>query len=334
MDPQPSAKGRFWRFNVRQLLALSAVLGLLFAILAPRLQSKFRAWKAERDLYTSVAPQMALRYAIAGGQGPQAVRAALEAGAKVSMTMGDGSGLFHSAITHGQCENVEVLLEYGAEVEALDRYNPRSDPQSGAASQMGPPLFAAIDCDQPSDTKLRMIGILLNHGADIRCQVGDVNLMDLAALHGDGAIADLLREHGLPYGPREMAACNRTEELQAAIQKSPELLHQRCKPIGHWSPGYSHMSTLLGIALSKSYRDMARMLIEAGGPLDTREENGQTPLHIAATRGRDGDLIRLLIAHGADINALDDYQNTPLAASRHWTKSEAAQAALIEAGAK
>src|SRR4029450_3781749 len=189
MTSESSASKRFWRFSVRQLLSLAAVLCLLLAVLAPHVQNKFRLWREDRELWDSVAPQIALRRAIEAGQGADRVREALRAGAKVSMSMGDGSSLFHSAITRGQCENVEVLLDYGADVERSELYSPRPR-TSPTASGRGPPLFAAIDCDQPTDTKIRMIRILLAHGADIRCEVGEENLMDLAALYGDGAIAN------------------------------------------------------------------------------------------------------------------------------------------------
>ncbi len=75
MGPPSSARGRFWRFSVRQLLVLFAVFSVLLAILAPRVQNRLRAWKAERELYdTFVAPQVALNRAIVQGQGPDSAR--------------------------------------------------------------------------------------------------------------------------------------------------------------------------------------------------------------------------------------------------------------------
>jgi len=337
MSPESSASRRFWRFSLRQLLALCVLLGVLLAILAPRFQSSLQLRKEQQAQYDIIRRQGALKRAIMEGQGAERVRQALEAGALLSVPMDDYSLPFHCAITLGQCDTVQVLLDHGADVEQVDFYNPH--PQKyprgsalGMASGRGPPLFAAVDCDQPTDIKIQMIRILLAQGADVRCEVDNVNLMDLAARHGDGAIGDLLRGHGLPYGPREMAAFHRTKELERAVQESPDLLQERFKPfeIGHKFP----VSTLLGIALRKDYRDMARMLIEAGAPLDVREHDGQSPLHIAATFSGDPQLIRLLIAHGAGVNAMDDQQLTPLAATRHWKGREAAQAALIEAGAK
>ena len=145
------------------------------------MQSKFRLWKEERELWDSVAPLIALRRAIEAGQGADRVREALEAGATPSLSLGDGSSLLHSAITRGQCENVEVLLDYGADVERSGPYSPRPGIGQQSASRIGPALFAAVDCNQPTNTKIQMIRILLAHGADIRCERGEENLMDLAA---------------------------------------------------------------------------------------------------------------------------------------------------------
>ncbi|RQM24795.1 hypothetical protein B5M09_001694 [Aphanomyces astaci] len=41
---------------------------------------------------------------------------------------------------------------------------------------------------------------------------------------------------------------------------------------------------------------------------------GRTPLHIAASAGRD-DVLQLLLLHGANLNAVDDHGMTPLHAS-------------------
>jgi ankyrin repeat protein len=166
--------------------------------------------------------------AIAGGF--RRVREALEAGAKVSIPIHEGTLPLYCAITLGRCEAVQVLLDYGADVERSEHYNSRPGTFSSASS-VGPALFAAINCNQPTDTKIQMLSILLDHGADIRCQLGQENLMDLAARYGDGAIGDLLRSNGLLYGPREMAAFNRLEELQSAMEDSPDLLHEPFKPL-------------------------------------------------------------------------------------------------------
>lgn len=158
MTPESSASGRFWRFSVRQLLALSAVLGILLAVLAPHVQSWFRVWQEERELWDSVAPQMALRRAIATGQGADRVREALRAGATLSIMMNDGSSPLPSAIARGQCETVEVLLDYGADVERSDMYCPRlRSHRPGASSHCiaAPPFLPPSIAINPRTSKSR-----------------------------------------------------------------------------------------------------------------------------------------------------------------------------------
>jgi ankyrin repeat protein len=142
----------------------------------------------------------------------------------------------------------------------------------------------------------------------------------------DTQVGDLLREIGVPYGPREMAAFNRLDDLKRAVGEQPDLVKERFR-----SPFAGEGPTLLGIALEKGHRDMAKFLIEAGAPLDTVVYQNMTLLHMAA-RGGDPELIRLLVARGLDVHARDRYQDTPLR-DIAWAGKPDAIAALLEAGA-
>ncbi|HEY4785549.1 MAG TPA: ankyrin repeat domain-containing protein [Bacteroidales bacterium] len=61
---------------------------------------------------------------------------------------------------------------------------------------------------------------------------------------------------------------------------------------------------------------IAKLLIEKGANVNTKNNMGWTPLHgacvIAGSYGSDFDLAKLLIARGADINPQDKYGRTPL----------------------
>ncbi len=54
---------------------------------------------------------------------------------------------------------------------------------------------------------------------------------------------------------------------------------------------------------------------------DRDDEYGRTPLHIAAEKGFK-DIVQLLLAHGADVNAKDKYNNTPLHNAIHGNHIE------------
>lgn len=89
------------------------------------------------------------------------------------------------------------------------------------------------------------------------------------------------------------------------------------------TPGYTWNSWRL--------RPGCGFLVQSGAPLDTTENRGQTPLHLAARSG-DPELIRRLAAQGLDVNARDDFGDTPLADIAGAGNSEVI-ATLIELGA-
>jgi ankyrin repeat protein len=150
--------------------------------------------------------------------------------------------------------------------------------------------------------------------------------MDEAVRSSDVETGDLLREYGVPYGPREMAAFNRLDEIKRVVTETPEVLNDRFRPI--WAGAGP---TLLAIALARGYREMALFLIESGAPVDTLVYEGSTLLHEAA-KGGDPELIRLLLGRGLKLDATDNYSDTPLCDVSSRNKPQSV-AALLEAGA-
>jgi len=77
--------------------------------------------------------------------------------------------------------------------------------------------------------------------------------------------------------------------------------------------------------------ELAEKLIEAGVPLNAKDESGQTALHVAVLAG-DVGTVRVLLKHGANIEARDSNGHTPLhyAASRG---NEEIARVLLEHGA-
>lgn len=316
-------KSHFLQFSIRQSLVLLAVSSVLLALMAPAIQRRFREWRLDEGFRKTAIADVELAAAVRAND-VSAARHALEAGAKPDRDYSSRpTGLLSTCIHQGQLEMMKLLIDYGADVE-------RTAQVMGGA-RYGPALFVAVRCDQPADIRCQMIRLLVDHGADIRSQDGNDNLMDVAYHLSDGQTGDLLRGYGLPYGPREMAAFNRLDELKHAVREDPELITQRFQTT--WATAGPHdRPTLLAIALYRGYREMSQFLIDAGAPLGTRQNLGRTLLHEAALGG-DPELIRLLIARGLDVNAIDEhFKDTPLEYATSHAKPLAV-AALLEAGA-
>merc|ERR1712154_25301 len=69
---------------------------------------------------------------------------------------------------------------------------------------------------------------------------------------------------------------------------------------------------LLHIAVSKSSKRMTKFLIQkAGHTINSKNIQGQTPLHYAAIKGS-LHLVRLLVKNGAQINSKDNANKNPI----------------------
>lgn len=286
----------FFQFNLRQALLLLAAIGVLLGIMTPRIRRAYYLSRMHEDAHRRDTASRDLVAAVKTNDVARA-RRALQAGANPDYNGSTGSpSLLDGCITNGSIEMMELLLDYGAGVE----------PQRPTAPLYGTALVLAAESDQPPEIRCEIIRRLFARGADARGSRLGMSAMDIAVRLFDAPTGDLLRKHGMPYGPREMAAFNRLDELKRAVKAEPKLVQERFKPV--WAGAGP---TLLSIALSGGYRQMALFLIDAGAPLDVVVYSKSTLLHEAA-KGGDVELVRLLIEHGLDVDATDRYADTPL----------------------
>lgn len=68
-------------------------------------------------------------------------------------------------------------------------------------------------------------------------------------------------------------------------------------------------------AAVEGYGDMVRLLLSRGADVDQPDCMGYTPLHLAATNNL-AEMVELLLAHGAQVNSRNEYGLTPLAEAR------------------
>ena len=142
----------------------------------------------------------------------------------------------------------------------------------------GAPLNAALYSGH-----LNIALFLLERGAN----GGNVGMAGQTALYraSSRGYAEVVRTL-LDRGADPKAKCNALDEYWRHVQ---------------WTP--------LLVALEKGRLEIARMLLERGADVNYTDNRGRSPLHIAGRHPSiDSDLIRLLLDHGASIDASDTWR--------------------------
>ena len=83
--------------------------------------------------------------------------------------------------------------------------------------------------------------------------------------------------------------------------------------------------TPLHLAALKGRKDVAELLLSSGASVDARDKRADTPLHVAAEHGS-VLIVALLLAHGADFKAVNDVGLTPLGLAMFTGHTEVAEA--------
>lgn len=150
----------------------------------------------------------------------------------------------------------------------------------------------------------------LGQGAavDARNTNGETALTE-AARHGDLQIVELLLKHG---ANTEIAAGNEWTPLLQAIRDGREavvrvLLRYNAKKRAKLRSGNSTVAE----ACWRKHFNIARLLIEAGSHVDTRDLQRATPLFKAVSKG-EVEFVRWAIGRGADVNSKNKDDLTPL----------------------
>jgi ankyrin repeat protein len=161
-----------------------------------------------------------------------------------------------------------------------------------------------------------------------------VSLVRWALYHGRRDLADAVLAHDPPLDVFDAAAVGRTERLSQVVH------HDRSLASARSSDGFTplHLAAFLGTpacaavllrvgadpaavssgamtvqplhsAAAAGNVDTARLLLDAGAPVDPTQAGGFTPLHEAARRG-DEPLVDLLLDRGADRTVTTDAGRT------------------------
>ena len=224
--------------------------------------------------------------AAAKAQDHAAVTALVAAQRAVNVPQPDGATALHWASYWDALDTAQVLLEAGAEVNAVNDYGVT-------------PL--ALACDNGSAA---MVTRLLQGGADpnVVRSTGETPVMTCART-GDLAAVDALLTYGAePSGTDTLYG--QTALMWAAGEGHAEvarLLVTRGADVqARTSGGY----TALLIAAREDERDLAGLLLDAGADVNASAPDGTTALLVATVRGH-ADLAILLLERGANPNSAE-----------------------------
>jgi hypothetical protein len=162
-----------------------------------------------------------------------------------------------------------------------------------------------------------MVELLVRHGADIHRRRPDGRTAHtLAELHGNREIAAWLLAHGaqdeLSSLERFISACACGDGVRAAA-----LLHAQ-PSLGGQLRAEHHL--MMQVPAERGDAKVLETMLTCGFNPDQQDNDGVTSLHRAAMAGH-AEAVRVLLAHGASVNALDGmFSATPLVwATEGWS---------------
>jgi uncharacterized protein len=243
----------------------------------------------------------------------ECARLLVDAGAEINLADPEKISPLLMAVINGQWDTAQYLIKKGANPNQWDFW--------GRA-----PLYAAVDLntiprggrpDWPSldeTTPLQVVEMLLAAGANPNAQLklsppfrNIGNDRGLDGMLTTGA-TPLLRAAKALDAPAIAALLAKGADISLANSRG-------ITPIMAAAGLGSVDADTRGFYLSDDTQQRSieslKLLIKAGGDINSNDSRGLTPLHEAARWGWN-DVVQFLVANGADLNAKDNRGNTPI----------------------
>ena len=222
-------------------------------------------------------------------------RQLISAGADVNEQDNSQQSAYLIATSEGRVELLDLTLEHGADIRALDSYRGTGlirAAERGHAAIVGRLLRTEIDVNHVNNLGWTALleAIILGDGS--QRYVDTIRLL----LAGGANVGLASARDGItPLAHAEARG-------QTAVVQS--LRAERTNPV------VADPDAELLDAATRGDADRVALALRARADLETRDGNERTPLLLAVTNDR-LDVARLLVAIGADPDALDDRHDTP-----------------------
>ena len=217
----------------------------------------------------------------------------------VNVSDRDGNYPLHIASRQGDIETVQLLVNYGAYANSVNRYSSQT------------PLHAAAggsnDCPG-------LCEILLKHHAKINAADKDWNQpLHMACKQTHTKIVKLMMSHGADTSAENK---HRQTPLHIAADVSndcPELCEILLKHHAKINAVDKDCNQPLHLACKRGHAKAGELMVFKGADTHAVDKHGQTLLHIAAGGEKDcPELCEILLKHNAKINSVDVYGSQPL----------------------
>jgi ankyrin len=233
----------------------------------------------------------------------------------------------HLALFYGRLDIAQVLLDHGATVNSQDIFG--RTPLHLVA--LGEPNF--------EQDRICIAQLLLECGADVNAQDGgDRTPLHWASYNGRVAITRVLLDSGAATNPKDIQGGTPLHSVAEGIYlyskddgiRVAQLLLEHGADVNALD---ENNITPLHSACYFGRVEIARVLLDGGATTNTKYQ-GRTPMHAAAESGDYNDVLvaQLLLEHGADVDVLDDDNQTPLHLASFFGRVEMVLV-LLSAGA-
>ncbi|KAH9065632.1 ankyrin repeat-containing domain protein [Lactarius vividus] len=218
-------------------------------------------------------------------------------------------------LDYGHVDAVKWLLEHGASVN-LQQKDGRTSPLEAIGTLQGHSriLNASIDHGKSplhlassAHNSFKTVQLLIQHGADVTARDNTNSTpLHLASSRGGTESMELLIQCGADVNCQDN---ENSTPLHRVFKVSPSAkIVQLFTPHGiDVTQAGSHWFDFLWATKAEA----VEVLLRHGADVNARDGHNWTPLHRASSCGR-AESVQLLIRHGADVNARDKSNSTPL----------------------